>query len=440
MAMATAINWKCAAVITACLLAACGGGTDLTKAQVRMVNASAGYAQLDLRVDDQLRQGAVGYGAAEGYVEVSPGKAASTISSPSSATTLLSFTPSLSEKKYYTLLAYGPAGALQYQQLDENMGAPDTGRALLRVVNAASDAGALDVYLSGPTDDLSNVVPVQTGVAYNSAGSVATINSGTWRLRATAAGSKTDVRLDVPAVSLPSKQVATLVLTPSAGGILVNALVLVQQGSITRQDTALARVRLAAAVADSGVVGARVGSTNLVTILGSGAVSASPSLDDYVLVPVGTSAPTVTVNGQALSLPAKTLDPGRDYTFLVHGLATAPLASWVDDDNRLPSNIALVKLRLINALADTALPLAMTVDGRPVAGAVGVGTASAYTLVPPVAAGGTSGRLSVTATGVATPVYTSPSQTLTASGSYSVLVTGRQASVAGATGIVRQDR
>ena len=159
-----------------------------------------------------------------------------------------------------------------------------------------------------------------------------------------------------------------------------------------------------------------------------------------MLVPVGSSAPTVTVNGQALSLPAKTLDAGRDYTFLVHGLGTAPLASWVDDDNRLPSNIGLVKLRLINALADTAIPLAMTVDGRPVAGAVGVGTASAYTLVPPVAAGGASGRLSVTATGLATPVYSSPSQTLTASGSYSVLVTGRQLSVVGAAGIVRQDR
>ena len=435
-----AINLKTAVVITACLLVACGGGADRTKAQVRLVNASAGYAQLDLRVDDQLRQGAVAYGAAEGYFEVGPGKAASTISSVSSATTLLSFTPSLSEKKFYTLLAYGPAGALQYQQLDENVGAPEAGRALLRVVNAASDAGAMDVYLSGPTDDLRNVVPLQTGVAYSAAGNVATISSGTWRLRATAAGSKTDVRLDVPAILLPSKQVATLVLTPSAGGILVNALVLVQQGAITRQDTASARVRLAAAVADSGVVGARVGNTSLATIPGSGVVSASPSLDDYVLVPVGTSALSVTVNGQALSLPPKTLDAGRDYTFVVYGLAAAPLANWVDDDNRLPGNVGLVKLRLINALADTALPLAMTVDGRPVAGAVEGGSASAYTLVQPVAAGGTNGRLSVTAAGVATPVYTSPSQTLAASGTYSVLVTGRQASVSGATGIVRQDR
>ena len=432
-----AIDWKAALALSASLLTACGGGKDLTKAQVRLVNASAGYSQLDLRVDDQLRQGSVGYGAAEGYVEVDPGKAASTVGSVGSATPLVSLTPSLSEKKHYTLLAYGAAGALQVQQLDENTGAPDTGRALLRVVNAAADAGKLDVYLSGTGDDLRNVVPVQTGVAYSAVGGFTTVNSGTWRLRATAAGSKDDVRLDVPAMTLPSKQVATLVLTPSAGGVMVNALVLVQQGSIARLDTALARVRLAAAVADSGVVGARVGTQSLVSTPGSGDVSAAPSLDDYVLVPIGVSAVAVTVNGAPLPLPAKTLEAGRDYTFMVHGLLSAPQASWIDDDNRLPSDNGRAKLRLINALADTAAPLAMTLDGRPVAGAVGAGSASGYTLVSPVAAGGTNGRLSITASGVATPIYTSPSQTLTAAGSYSVLLTGRQAAP---TGIVRQDR
>ena len=106
----------------------------------------------------------------------------------------------------------------------------------------------------------------------------------------------------------------------------------------------------------------------------------------------------------------------------------------------MASGSAVSARALIKRILTSAVLLGMTVDARPVAGAVGVGTASAYTLVPPVAAGGTSGRLSVTATGLANPVYISPSQTLTASGSYSVLVTGRQLSVVGATGIVRQDR
>lgn len=419
------------------VLGACGGGTDRTKAQVRMVNASAGYDQLDLQVDGQLRQGQVVYGAAEGYVEIDPGKAASSITSAGSATTLLSFTPALSEKKYYTVLAFGAAGALRQMLLDENIGAPDTNKALLRVVNASPDAGALDVYLTAPADLLPNVVPVQTAVAYGVQGNYSTVNSGSWRLRITAAGSKTDVRLDVPVVVLASKQISTLVLTASKGGLMVNSLMLGQQGSIARQDTQQARVRLVAAVTDSAVVKASLGTTSLISTPANAGEITSPSLDGYVLVPVGTWAATVTVNGLPLSVPAKALSSGQDYTFMVHGVLAAPKSSWLDDDNRSPSDPTQVKLRLVNGLADSVAALAMKLDGNSVAGAVLVGTASDYTVVKAIAAGGTNGRLSVTAAGVPTAIYTSPSQTLAADGSYSVFLVGP---VGAPTGLIAVDR
>ena len=431
------MNWKPALAIAALVLSGCGGGSDATKAQVRLVNASPNYTQLEWRVQDQVRQGQVAYGGAEGYVEVDPGKAASTISSAGSATPLLSFTPSLAEKKHYTLLAFGAAGALRQLQLDENVGAPEAGRALLRVVHAAADAAALDIYLTASNDVLTGAVAAQSGVSYGVAGTFTTLNSGTWRLRITAAGSKTDLRLDVQDLSFASKQVSTLVLTPTVGGIMVNALMLAQQGQIARLDTQQARVRLAAGVADSGVVGATVGTTSLASASAGGSVIASPSLDDYVLVPMGVSAVTATVNGNPLTLPAKTLLAGGDYTFMVHGAPDAAQASWIDDDNRLPSDTSRAKLRLVNGLADSTAPLAMSLDGRPVAGAVAVGEASPYSLVSPIAAGGTNGRLSITATGLAAPLVTTPSQTLAAGGSYSVFLLGRQTAP---TAIVRQDR
>lgn len=427
------INWKTALALTACLLAACGGGTDRTKAQVRMVNASSGYTQLDLRVDDQLRQGAVAYGAAAAYVEVDPGKAASTVSSAGSATPLLSFTPSVSEKKHYTLLAFGAAGALRQQTLDDNAGAPDTGRALLRVFNAASDAGSLDIYLTGASDSLDTAVAIQTGAAFGALGAWITVNSANWRLRVTAAGSKTDVRLDVPVLPLPSKQLATLVLTPGAGGVLVNALVLVQQGAITQQDSQQSRVRLAAVVADSGTVGAQVGTTRLAA--GNG----SPSLGEYLLLPAGASpvAVTITVNAQAVTAPSFTLVPGHDYTLMVHGPLAAAEVSWTEDDNRLPTDVSRAKLRLINGLSDLVAPLAMTLDFASVASAVRVGKASPYASVAPTSGGGTDGKVTVTATGVAAPLFTANDQILRASANYSVLLVGRQAAP---TGIVRRDR
>ena len=430
-------RWMAALVVLSALLGACGGGTDRTKAQVRMVNASAGYSQLDLQVDGQLRQGQVGYGAAEAYVEIDPGKASSAITSAGSATTLLSFTPALSEKKHYTVLAFGAAGALRQMLLDENTSAPDTGKALLRVVNVSPDAGALDVYLTAPTDLLPNVVAVQSAVAYGVQGSHALVNSGSWRLRITAAGSKTDVRLDVPVVVLASKQVSTLVLTASTGGLMVNSLMLAQQGSIQRQDTQQARVRLVAAVTDSAVVKASLGSTSLISTAANAGEITSPSLDGYVPVLAGAWAATVTVNGQAVAVPSMTLSSGQDYSFMVHGPSAAPRTSWLTDDNRLPSDTTQVKLRLVNGVADSTAALAMKLDGSSVAGAVLVGAASDYTLVKPVAAGGTNGRLSITAAGVPTAIYTSASQTLAAGGSYSVFVVGP---VAAPTGLVGVDR
>ena len=423
------------AALTACLLiAACGGGVDRTKAQVRLVNASgvsSGYPQLDLRIENTLRQGSVGYGATSGYVEVEPDEADTTITNAGSATPLLSFTPAVSEKRYYTVLAYGAGGALQQQTLDDNAGEPAADRALLRVFNAAGDAGALDVYLTGPNESLDTAVARQANAAYGTLGGWITVNSATWRLRVTAAGSKTDVRLDVPALSLPSRHIATLVLTPTGSGALVNALVLAQRGAITREDTTSARVRLAAMVADSGTVGAQVGAVTLSP--GDG----SPALGDYVLVPAGAPSLALTLNGQPLPAASPTLDSGRDYTLMVHGLLTAPRVTWLSDDNRRPTDSSRTKLRLVNALADGTVPLAMSLDARSVASNVAVGMASAHASVAPTTGSSTDGKIAVTATGLPAPVFTANDQLLAADATYSVFLTGRQAS---ATGIVRRDR
>ena len=439
-----ATHWTRALALTACLLlAACGGGADRTKAQVRLVNATAagaasspgspgsGYPQLDLRVQNTLSQGQVSYGASAAYVEVDPGKADTTLTNAGSATPLLSFTPSLSEKRHYTVLAYGAAGALQQQTLDDNAGEPATDRALLRVFNAAGDAGALDIYLTGANEPLDTAVALQANAAYGTLGNWLTVSSATWRLRVTAAGSKTDVRLDLPALSLPSKHVATLVFTPTEGGVLVNALVLAQRGAITREDTASARVRLAAMAADSGTVGAQLGTV----VLSPG--NGSPTLGDYVLVPTGAPVVALTLNGQPLPAASQTLDPGRDYTLMVHGLLSAPRVTWLTDDNRRPTDTARAKLRLVNALADGATPLALSLDARSVPGNVAVGTASPYASVLPTTGSSTDGKIAVTGSGLPAPVFTANDQLLAAGATYSVFLVGRQAA---ATGIVRRDR
>ena len=411
----------------ALLLAACGGGTDRTKAQLRLVHASDGYPALDLRVDGQLRQGAVAYGGSAAYAEIDPGQADTEITRSASTTPLLSFTPAVSRNRYYTLLAFGAEGALRQLLIDDNLGEPDDRRALLRVVNAAPDAGALDVYLTGSDEALAQAVPVQSGADYGAAGSPVTVNSTSWRLRVTAAGNKSDLRLDLAGVALGNREIVTLVLTPGRGGVLMNALLLVQQGGITRRDTSQARVRVAAGVADSGAVSASIGGTVLMGSVGS------PAVGLYSLLPAGTQPVVLAVNGTPLAAPPVTLAAGADYTLLMRGAAAAPQAGWIEDDNRRAAESGSARLRLVNGAADLDMPLSMTADFIPVADGVAAGAASAYASL----AATTTAQLSVTAAGLAAPLFGAIDQRLDAGAVYTLFLVGRPAA---AVGILRKDR
>ena len=116
------------ALLASCVFAglqACGdaGNSDRNKAQIRLVNATGAqsvYAQLALRLNDELRQGQVAYGDNALYTEVNDGSPTLTIHNQNSATALLTASTSLSKARYYTSLAFGGAGALRQVLLDEN--------------------------------------------------------------------------------------------------------------------------------------------------------------------------------------------------------------------------------------------------------------------------------------------------------------------------------
>lgn len=418
-----------ALVVVVLLAVACGGGgADRTKAQLRMVHASDAYGALDLRVDGRVRQGAVSYGGDAAYVEVDPGEAETEITRAGSSTPLLSFTPALSRNRHYTLLAFGAEGALRQLQLDDNLREPEDGRTLLRVVNAAPDAGSLDVYLTGSDEPLAQAVPVRAGVDYGSDGAPITVNSATWRLRVTVAGNKADLRLDLGGIVLASRAVTTLVLAPGRGGVLMNALLLEQQRGILRRDTTQARVRVAAGLADSGAASASVAGQPLMASVGS------PAVGLYALVPAGAQPVALAVNGAPVAAPPMvTLAAGADYTLLVHGEPATPASSWIEDDNRRPAESGSAKLRLVNGMAALAAPLSMTADFVPVADGVTAGAASGYASLTAT----TTAQLSVTAAGRAAPVFGAVEQRLDPGAVYTVFLVGRPET---AVGILRKDR
>lgn len=414
-------------LLLALLLAACGGGEDRSKAQLRLVNASSGYTALDLVVDDDRLQTSVAYGQTTGYVEVDPDNTDTEVTRPGSSTALASATPAVSEANRYTLVAYGGEGSLKTVLLDDNADEPDSGKVRLRVLNAAPDAGSLDVYLTSADASLADAEALQSGAVVGTLNPYATVDAATWRLRVTAAGDREDLRLDLSGIVLTSRQIVTVVVTPGSGGVLVNALVITQRSTVSALAGASARVRAVAATTNSGAVAATVNGVTLMNGTGSLAIGR------YLLVPSGAAAGSVSVNGTEVALPAATLATGSDHTLLVWGPSASPAVAWIEDDNRPPSVSSKAKLRLVHGVADLGATIALTLDFSPVADGVVGGAASTPASVDTT----TDGTLTVTGVGLSSALWSDTEVVISAGGVYTLFVLGPASAP---TGILRKDR
>lgn len=421
-------------VCLAATLSGCGGGSSDSSgsASVRVINASPSYGSLDFVVDDGVALSGVATGTGSSYVSVDSGSAHTTsFTRTGSATTLAEQDRTLSDGTAYTVIAYGWEGSLKTFQVSETESTPDSGKAKIRTINLAPDAGSLDVYVTGVTDALSDVSPTSATVTGNSLSSFTTLTQGTYRIRVTAAGDKNDIRLDIPSVTLASQEVASLVIEPTTGGVLVNALVVEQQGAVTAYSNRYGRARLVAAVAGNAGVAASIGGTTL----SSG--SRSPLVGNYVLVPTGLLQVDVSVNGSALASNSVTVVPGADLTLLVAGDATTARATVLTDDNRLPSVLSgsstKARIRLVHAVSGLDAGLSLVVDYSALAEDLAYDQASSYVNV----SSGSIGEIDVTSPLQATALYSASDVTLAADGVYTVfMMSGANAPA----GTLRRDR
>lgn len=421
--------WVAVLGLVAAGLAGCGGGSEGRQASLRLVNAAQGYAALDLYVDDARRATAVARGTASGYAAVTAGSAVSTVLTSAGSTTALStVSRTLTRDTPYTLVAHGWAGALKVALLQDDVAAAASGKAKLLVMNLGTDAGALDVYLTGEAESLDDAVAVAGSVAAGGTAGHLTLGAATYRLRVTGAGDKSDLRLDVSGVALASTQVATLLLTPATGGVLVDGHLLVQQGSATALANTRARARVVAAVGGNGRVSASLAGTPVASAL------TAPGVGGYTLVASGNAVPLVlSVNGSAVAVPAPALPAGGDHTLLVWGPAAAPQLAVLSDDNRLPTGSSQARLRLVNGLSGPGAGLDLEADFSAVAGNVAAGTASAYGLVN----ASTAMRLEVKSPLSANPLYSLTDARIDARGVYTVFMLG---DAAGPQALLRRER
>jgi len=427
---------RAAAVFALALLCACdsGGDEEGGDAKIRLLNLSTGYGSLDLITnldaedddEDATQAEAVALNAASEYVTLDPDDYTIKLKRTGSGSILRSFTgEALVEGTVNTYVAFGEVGAFGALRIDDTLDQADSGETKLSIANVSS-AGALDVYITDTDTELDDTTPVLSGVG--PALNFFSTDSGTFRLRVTANGDNSDIRLDIPAFELPDRGIGVLILTSTQGGTLANAVYLPQGEQPTRLHNTRARLRGAVGVASGASASIQAGGKSVLTAATAGVIGSR-----YTLLDAGTLPVTVTVNGAAVPVPDITLQAGADYTLLVWSNSGGVQTSLIVDDNRLPSSSGNTKVRLLNGMSTLAAPLTLSMDFSPLI----EGTLTGQVSEPIEVSSGTDRQFDITNTSTAMPVLSRAAITLQPNSVYTFFMTDN-----GATpiGVLRRDR
>jgi len=278
-----------------------------------VLNTSIDYGSIDTYLDSGTTNTREITGTATGtltsYVGVGAGSYTVEFTRNGVTSSLQSADEKLTKNTHRTYVAYGNSGKFSTLIIAEDQDQPDSSYSKVELVDAAPDAGVIDVYLTDPSVALADASPTFSSV---SGGTVAssgyvTVASGTYRIRVTAAGSQSDIRLDsVTGVTFSSKEVLSVVVTGSSGGFLVNAMVIPQQSTQSVISNPYSRVRAAAGIPSGSNISASLGGTTLLTSAAANTVS------QYALVDAGTDTLNLTLNGAAVTADSQTLTAGAD--------------------------------------------------------------------------------------------------------------------------------
>jgi hypothetical protein len=198
--------------------------------RVRLLNALTTAQALDFAVDGQVASSGIAFGGASAYVSVSAGSHRLQANASGTGTTLVDFTRDLTGDGAFSLI---PApGLSQFGALfipDDPT--PASGQAKLRVVHVAAAPGAIALYVTSSTADLSSATPVVPTLSFGSASAYLTVAPGTYRIRVTPAGSPSTVLLDTGSTTLSAGSVRTLLVTDAPGGGLPTTLSIVSDAN-----------------------------------------------------------------------------------------------------------------------------------------------------------------------------------------------------------------
>jgi uncharacterized protein DUF4397 len=399
-----------------------GGGGD---AKIRVVNVIPDAAAISLQLDkDPPLVNALAFQGLTQYLSTGTGSREFKVSANNGTTFAIDTTLSIGSNNY-SYIVYGPvASAQSVLVVESGLTVPNSGTFNFRVINVAAGIGAVDVYLTPAGADLNSTSPNIANVGAGASSGLVPVNTGSYELRVTAAGTK-DVIYDTGVQAFNTSQgTYQAVIYTKGSAKLPNVAVLNVDSTGTGQvnDNLLAEFKVLNA--------SSVASPLNVLVDGNIVLSNIPfaGISDYVTASAGSHTfavqATATPGANLLTLVA-TLASATDTSLAFSGPAGA-LISLVLNDNNLPPPAGRARVRFVNVSPGLG-PLDVYVNFSKQLSGLASNSGSSYIEVTADAAIGTLYEFDFNIAGTTSVVLKVPSVSIIAGHTYTIYVVGAPA-------------
>ena len=360
--------------------AAAQEGEDVeTDATIRIVHASPGAPDLDVLLDGQPLAQAVPYGGATDYVPLTPEEHQLQVvpAGQTAEAAVIDQDLDAESGRAYIFVVRGPLDEIEGESYEVNLDAIEPGKARARVIQAAPDAGEIDVAVTGG-DTLFE------GVGFEDATDYQEIDPGTYSFDLR--GEEDRVLATVPDVTIEQGQVYDIVALGQVSDQSLQLLPLVTSvsrpcGEVlglagTGED---ACVRVVHAAVDAPDVDVYVNESPLAQAVGFGTAT------EYVSLPAG-DARQVRVTAAGTSIDETILEtevdlrPGQAYQLVATGEGEE-LEATVSEVNLTPLPENQARIRVVHASPDAGNVDVAIADGPTLAEDVEFQEASDYATV-----------------------------------------------------------
>src|SRR5215475_6921464 len=194
----------------------CGSGN----AKIRLINAYPSQPNLDMLIDGNAVASSVTYGSASGYSSVSSGSRHLQVEAAGTSNIFSDQTISLGSGSSSSVLSTNSGSTV----LTDTNSTPSSGNISIRVINAASTLGTVDIYIVPAGSNIVTLSPSFSGVTFPSATNYTTLTAGSYQVIFTLPGQKFGIATS-SSLSFSSGQVRTVVgLAGQTGGFTIGVL------------------------------------------------------------------------------------------------------------------------------------------------------------------------------------------------------------------------